>query len=386
MKDFMQEKQYDYTDALLEPQASDIDSRSKVKVEREFTFRHSKQVKRGTGIIAANMSTVGTIPMARAMVKQGMFTALHKHIPEDQLIALFKEADAKNYMFLTIGASIQDYHKLLRMCSYGAQPDMVCIDIANGYLDILTEQVRRVRTMFPNMIIMAGNVVTGGRTFDLIEAGADIVKVGIGPGSACTTRKLTGVGRPQLSAVLDCANMAEIQGASICADGGIVDVGDIGKALVAGADFVMLGGMLAGHYECDGVIIEYEKHLTSEVQVRIFNGQVNFCIDGKCYASTALLPESAWGKLPLEVPEMVFYGMSSETAMKNFNGGVAEYRAAEGRTVQIPYRGFVDATLVEILGGLRSTMTYVGCRNIEKMAHCTKFYPTNHQYNTVFVK
>lgn len=380
------EQQYNYSDVLIKPVRNNIPSRSFPKIEREFSFLHSPQTKYGTGIIAANMDTVGTIPMARALVKNSLFTSLHKHIPDDQLVSLFKEQDAKNFMFFTMGSSEAELHRLSRIISYGAMPDMVCIDIANGYSDILLDQVRRVRALYPNLVIMAGNVVCGTRTAELLISGADIVKVGIGPGSACTTRKLTGVGRPQFSAVEECAAAANRLGGMICADGGIVEVGDIGKALIAGADFVMLGGMLAAHEESGGTLIDHTKVLGPEVKMRFHNDGVAFEYFGTMYPTTESLPGSAWSLQPLAVPEMVFYGMSSETAMRKYNGGIATYRAAEGRTVKIPYRGPVAETISDLLGGLRSTMTYVGCLDISKMAYCTTFYLTNQQYNTVYAK
>lgn len=389
---FNHEPKYDYTDVVMEPKKAPtnsgitLSSRSLVKIDREFTFKWSSRTRYGVGIIASNMDTVGTIPMARALVKHNVFTALHKHIDYQQLKKLYGEADANNFMFYTMGASDAEFNKLGPLFHHNVIPEMICIDIANGYLDMLITQIKRVRDYFPDTIIMAGNVVTGDRTIELIEAGADIVKVGIGPGSACTTRKLTGVGMPQLSAVAECSLAAQSVGGMVCADGGCVDPGHVGMAFNAGADFVMLGGMLAGHEECEGSIIEYKKVLNSEVECCQFDGQMHFKYYESFYVSISHLPAHAWKMIPLEVPEMVFYGMSSATAMKKYNGGVAEYRAAEGRTVQIPFRGPVEETILEILGGLRSTMTYIGCDDIQNMAYCAEFHPVRHQYNTVFVK
>ena len=167
-------------------------------------------------------------------------------------------------------------------------------------------------------MIIAGNVVTCRNDRTILLAGADIIKVGIGPGSVCTTRKQTGVGFPQLSAVLECADAAHGIGGHIISDGGCTVPGDFSKAFGAGADFVMAGGYFAGHTESGGDLIEE---------------------DGKKFK--------------------LFYGMSSDTAMNKHSGGVANYRSSEGKTVKIPYKGSVKDTLLDLLGGIRSTLTYV---------------------------
>jgi GMP reductase len=190
---------------------------------------------------------------------------------------------------------------------------------------------------------MAGNVVTGEMTEELILSGADIVKVGIGPGSVCTTRKMTGVGYPQLSAIIECADAAHGLEGHICADGGCATPGDVAKAFGGGADFVMLGGMLAGHDECSGDIVER---------------------DGQKYQR--------------------FYGMSSRTAMEKYAGGVAQYRAAEGKEVLVPYRGPIAGTAQEILGGVRSACTYVGARRLREFSKRTTFVGVSEQANEVF--
>merc|ERR1712187_1025286 len=193
--------------------------------------------------------------------------------------------------------------------------------------------------------IMAGNVVTKEMTEELIFSGADIVKVGIGPGSVCTTRKQTGVGYPQLSAVLECADAAHGLSGRTISDGGCTCPGDICKAFGAGADFVVLGGMLAGHEECAGELI---------------NENGDFF--------------------------KVFYGMSSDTAMKKHAGGVAEYRSSEGKTVKVPYRGPIDETIRDVLGGVRSACTYVGAAELRELSKRMTFIRCTQQLNNVFTE
>lgn len=219
----------------------------------------------------------------------------------------------------------------------------ICIDVANGYSEYFSEFVKQTREAYPDKVIIAGNVVTGEMTEELLLSGADIVKVGIGPGSVCTTRLKTGVGYPQLSAIIECADAAHGLGGQIISDGGCAIPGDIAKAFGAGADFIMLGGMLAGHDESGGEVIEKA---------------------GKKF--------------------MKFYGMSSSTAMEKHAGGVAEYRASEGKTVEIPHRGQVENTLKDILGGLRSTCTYVGASRLKELTKRTTFIRVSEQENRVY--
>ena len=250
------------------------------------------------------MDVTGTMAMARALGRHGALTALHKHYPEGALAEFFAGDDGA-HAFYSLGVTTGDLEKLAAVAKR-APLRFLCIDVANGYSERFLDTVKRVRDEHPKSVIMAGNVVTGDMTEALILAGADIVKIGIGPGSVCTTRRVTGVGYPQLSAIIECADAAHGLKGQVCADGGCTVPGDIAKAYGAGADFVMLGGMLAGHDECEGEI-RYEER------------------DGE--------------RVPVA---MGFYGMSSETAMKKYAGGVAKYRAAEGKAVETPYRGPVE--------------------------------------------
>ena len=357
--------QLDYCDVLLRPKRSALSSRSEVDVLRQYTFRWCPRVLQGTGIISANMFTTGTMQIAREMQKQHLFTALHKHYAAEELLAFLKDNaklfGSNDLIFVSSGVSEADYEKLKTVMAGGLVHN-ICIDVANGYSPYLVNYVQKVRKTWPECLIMAGNVVTGDMTEDLILSGADIVKVGIGPGSVCTTRKLTGVGRPQFSTVIECADAAHGVGGMICADGGCTVPGDVCKSFCAGADFVMLGGMLAGHEESAGELCV--KHFqTDEVEM----------IDDKTCALH--MEEKQFKK---------FYGMSSEYAQQAHYGGMKKYRASEGKVGEIPFRGPIEPTLLALLGGLRSCMTYIGAKRLKDMPKCATFYRVNRQLNNIF--
>jgi GMP reductase len=291
------------------------------------------------------MDTVGTFNMAKALANHKIITALHKHQVIDEVVKFYSDnaTIAGDFVALSAGAGESDEAKVTEIIQKTGAIKMLCLDVANGYSENFVNTVRRYREKFTDLTILAGNVVTGEMTEELILSGADVVKVGIGPGSVCTTRKQTGVGYPQLSAVIECADAAHGLGGLIISDGGCTCPGDVAKAFGAGADFVMLGGMLAGHSECAGEVIER---------------------DGKQYQK--------------------FYGMSSDTAMKKYAGGVAEYRASEGKTVEVPFKGPVDHTILEILGGIRSTCTYVGASSLKELSKRTTFVRVTQQINNIF--
>ena len=263
-----QDVKLDYKDVLIRPKRSTLSSRREVTLERGFTFRNYEadfpdNIKhehyRGVPIMASNMDSVGTFKMATTLAKQCIFTCLVKTYSADELIEFFDTDDYErtNYVAMSIGTSQSDFEKLQEVMSkVDGNLKYVCMDIANGYSEHFAQHVKKVRDAFPHIVIIAGNVVTGEMTEELILNGADIVKVGIGPGSVCTTRIQTGVGYPQLSAVIECADAAHGLGGHIIADGGCTCPGDVAKAFAGGADFVMLGGMLAGHNEGGGDVIE----------------------------------------------------------------------------------------------------------------------------------
>ena len=349
----------DFKDVLIRPKRSTLNSRRDVDLKRFYRFKHSRYEYDGIPIMAANMDGVGTIKMAEALSKHSLFTCLIKAYNRDIENFNTFRVNRDNYAVST-GTSAEDFRNLNTIVT-GTGAQFICIDVANGYSEHFGDFVEEVRNRWPDKTIIAGNVVTGDMTQELILRGADIVKVGIGPGSVCTTRIQTGVGYPQLSAIIECADAAHGLGGHIIADGGCTCPGDIAKAFGAGADFVMLGGMFAGHDEGGGKPI-YKSYLTNELDNKT----------GEPYVDTQDFVE--------------FYGMSSDTAMSKHHGGVAEYRSSEGRTVEIPYRGPVRNTVLNILGGLRSACTYVGAETLKQLPKCTTFIRVNRQINDVYVK
>lgn len=338
------EVKLDFKDVLFRPKRSTLSSRREVDLNRTYKFKHSQQEWTGVPVMASNMDGVGTLGVADALRKHSLFTCLVKSYTEDDILELVKTVDS-NYFAVSTGTSEKDFQKLLRIMNATPEVQFICIDVANGYSEHFADYVGKVRMQFPTHTIIAGNVVTADMTQELILRGADIVKVGIGPGSVCTTRIQTGVGYPQLSAIIECADAAHGLGGHIIADGGCTCPGDVAKAFGAGADFVMLGGMLAGTTQGGGRIIDDH------------------------------------GRQVVE-----FYGMSSDTAMNKHHGGVAEYRSSEGRTVKVPYKGDIEPIVLDILGGVRSTCTYVGAPTLKQLSKCTTFIRVTKQFNDVFVR
>jgi len=347
----------DFDDVLIRPKRSELGSRKEVELARSYQFLHSRQHYTGIPILAANMDNVGTLEMAEALHKQMLGTALHKHLTMRELLDYFEGnatvrvvlkpvVTGTHTVFFSMGILPDDIDKLKNFSAVN-DPAYICIDVANGYSERFAKTVAEIREICPKSTIMAGNVVTAEMTEQLILSGADIVKVGIGPGSVCTTRKMTGVGYPQLSAIIECADAAHGLGGLVCADGGCKVPGDVAKAFAAGADFVMLGGMFAGHDESNGELVYDDIPNTPAIGMK-------------------------------------YYGMSSSTAMEKHSGGVADYRASEGKEVIVPYRGKVENTVKEILGGLRSACTYTGARRLKDLSKCTTFVKVNRQLNTVY--
>lgn len=336
-----------FKDVLIRPKRSTLKSRSQVSLERSYTFLHTRQSWTGVPIMAANMDTVGTFPMARELGRWKLFTAMHKHYSLEEWRQFLGNCDESllEYLAVSTGITEVDSVRLGEIMQIHPKLKFICIDVANGYSEHFVEFVSRARESYPDKVIIAGNVVTGEMVEELLLSGADIIKVGIGPGSVCTTRVKTGVGYPQLSAIIECADAAHGLSGHIISDGGCTCPGDVAKAFGGGADFVMLGGMLAGHDESGGEVVERE-------------GQ----------------------------KRVLFYGMSSDTAMNKHAGGVADYRASEGKTVEVPYRGPVEETVKDILGGIRSSCTYVGARQLKELSKRTTFVRVAEQENQVFTR
>ena len=335
-----QDLKLDFSDVLIRPKRSTLESRNDVDLLREFKFPHSNQVWKGIPIIASNMDTVGTVEMYHSLRKYNMLTCFHKFLDIDD----YPNNEDNNYI-ISIGIRDEDFTKLSNL--YNKSPSsckIICVDIANGYIKKLVEFCQRIRKLIPHCILIAGNVVSREMVEELILNGkVDIVKVGIGSGSVCTTRIQTGVGMPQLSAIIECSDAAHGCNGHIISDGGITCPGDASKAFGAGADFVMLGSMLSGHKESGGELINE-------------NG-----IDYK-----------------------VFYGMSSDTAMNKHYGGVNKYRSSEGKTVKVLFKGPVENTINDLLGGIRSTCTYVNAKKLKDLSKCTTFVRVNNQVNKFY--
>jgi GMP reductase len=335
----------DFSDVLLLPKRTEYSSRSEVSLERTIKFKYSPYTWTGVPIMVSNMDTTGTINMALELQKHKVLTCLHKYYTAEELEG---ENLDKDYYAVTTGITdraLQNLDIIMRRID----PKFICVDVANGYMSGFIQTCAEIREKYPEKIIIAGNVCTSEGVLQLVINGkVDIVKVGIGSGSCCTTRKQTGIGMPQLSAVIECADTAHGIDAHIISDGGLQVIGDFSKAYSAGADFVMSGSMFAGHHESDGLLI-VEK-----------NNEGN----------------DEWYKL--------FYGMSSTTAMNKYSGGVAKYRSSEGKTVKIKYRGPVENTINDIQGGIRSSMTYLGAKKIKDIPKCATFVRVNRQLNQIY--
>jgi GMP reductase len=362
------DRKLDYRDVLIRPKRSTLGSRKEVDLYRDFSFRNHQsdqsQHYRGIPIMASNMDGVGTFDMADTLAGMDLFTCLVKSLEVDELVGFFNQDDPRrrDNVACSTGITEHDFDKFSRIYQQtGTRLKYLCVDVANGYSERFSEFIKKLRDAYPEIILIAGNVVTGEMTEELILGGADIVKVGIGPGSVCTTRIQTGVGFPQLSAVIECADSAHGLGGHIIADGGCTCAGDVAKAFAAGADFVMLGGMFAGHDQGGGEVIT--RHYRSGEVVDQGNGWEDV-IEQRHYVS--------------------FYGMSSRAANEKHFGGLKEYRSSEGREIQVPYRGNVETTVRDILGGIRSTCTYAGAKKLKWLSKCATFVKAGEQYNRIF--
>ena len=349
----------DFDDVLIRPKSSTLISRNGSILRTFSKWRNAKNCGEfiWAPIIAANMGTTGTIAMAQELKKHNMLTALHKFYSIEQLKSI-KNITANT--FISIGQNTEKLAELAKLKEY-MKIDLICIDVANGYTEKFLEFCTMVRYIFPDSVIMAGNVCTPDRTEELIRYGkVDIVKIGIGPGACCTTRIVAGIGYPQLSAISECADAAHGIGGYICGDGGCKNTGDINKALCAGADLVMLGGIFAGADECEGEW-EYENIYIEEQQ-----------------KVTGAMREVTKKK------SLVHYGMSSHYAQEKHLKEKRDYRPSEGKVVKVPYKGPVKDIVRQIKGGICSCCTYIGAREIKDMPKCASFIRVNNTHNTSF--
>lgn len=334
----------DFRDVLIKPIHSKLESRSEVNINRSFKFKGLDYEWLGCPVVVSNMDTTGTFKMALELCKFNMLTCIHKHYTIEEWNDFYKENinndddlnKINDHIAISCGTSETDLEKLQEiLATYDIK--FICIDVANGYRESFIEYVKKIRDLYPQKVIIAGNVVTGEMVKIIIESGANIVKVGIGNGSACSTRMKTGIGYPQFSAILECHQAARDAGGYILSDGGCSNPADIVKAFGGGADFVMCGGMFAGHLESGGELV-YDK-------------------DGNLFKE--------------------FYGMSSDTAMNKYAGGVAKYRTSEGLTMRKPYKGPIEHTLLDICGGVRSACTYLNSRNLQELYDNIEFVKVN---------
>lgn len=333
----LDEVKLDYSDVLLLPKMSEYASRSEVNLERTLKFKYSTESWTGVPIMVSNMDTTGTIAMAHTLQKKKVITCLHKFYTHQEIPSTLN----RDYYAVTSGMDLTNLHEIMEHID----PKIICLDVANGYMKKFVQLCAQVREMYPRKIIIAGNVCTSEGVMDLVMNGkVDIVKVGIGNGSCCTTRKQTGIGYPQLSAVMECSDTAHGINAHIISDGGMQVIGDFSKAYAGGADFIMSGSMFAAHEESNGELITENS--------------------GKQYK--------------------LFYGMSSTTAMDKYNGGVAKYKSSEGKTVKLPYRGPIENTINDIMGGIRSSMTYMGAKKVKDIPKCATFIRVNRQLNQIY--
>ena len=340
-----EELKLDYSDVLFRPKRSTLSSRKEVDLHRTYKFKYSKNEWTGIPIMAANMDGVGELGVAENLSEFNMITSLTKQHDVKKLKQYKNLKSIYKNIALSTGIKKEDFEQLGQVLKEFSFIGFICVDVANGYSERFSSFIKQVREKYPTKTIIAGNVVTADMTQELVLSGADIVKVGIGPGSVCTTRIQTGVGYPQLSAVMECADAAHGLGAHIIADGGCTCPGDVAKAFGAGADFTMLGGMFAGHDEGRGKLIKDK------------------------------------GEKFIE-----FYGSSSLVANKKHYGGLSDYRSSEGRTVRVKYRGRIKDTILDILGGIRSSCTYVGAPSLKQLSKCTTFVRVTNQFNKTFVE
>ena len=374
----------DYGNVLLRPKRSTLVSRKDVDLDRHYTFNNG-QTYYDIPIMAANMDGVGTIEMADALGKLGLFTCLVKSYSVDEYVEYFnmdeqwvdakdiKRFIRKEYTAYSMGVVDDDLTKFIKVYEQlGDRIKYVNIDVANGYTKKYSDFIKMFRDKYPNIVIIAGNVCTADMTQELLLNGADIVKVGIGPGSVCTTRIKTGIGYPQLSAVIECADAAHGVGGRIIADGGCTTPGDIAKAFCAGADYVMLGGMLAGHDEGGGKVVT--KHYSTGEYKKVHD-------DGLGYEIPSV---DRFVPMFEERNFVQFYGMSSKAANDKHFGGMKDYRSSEGREILVDYKGKVSDTILDILGGLRSTCTYVGAPGLKQLSKCATFVRCVDTHNRVY--
>jgi GMP reductase len=370
-----EKEELDFDDVLIRPKRSSLVSRSEVDITRTFKMPHSKHIWTGIPIISANMTGVSSLEMSRVLNSHDALCALHKFHNLDK--ELFDHLNNIKNSFFTIGCNENEFAKLEEVMAHVSKEQfLLCIDVANGYSEQFISFVEKVRNKYPDIIIMAGNVATAEMTEQLILSGADIVKIGIGPGGVCETRKVSGIGCPQLSSIIECADAAHGLEGLICADGGCKVFGDFAKSFGAGADFVMSGSIFSGHKEC--IDPKFGINLIKKEKLDWNNFDSFKIIDVNNVPQRIIQPRI------IENKYIRFFGMSSKEAMDEHYGGMKDYRCPEGKEVMVPYKGSVENTIKNIYGGLRSACTYVGARKLKELSKRTTFIKVRRQLNDMF--
>lgn len=363
MTQILSETYLDYSDILIKPKmGKNLNSRKDVNLVREYKFKFG-EVRKGLGVFNANMATVGNFAIAKQLLKAGMFATIHKFYTAEEIMNFYKECEAEKIstenLFISIGIKngYRELDKLNKLKELGWNHyKNICIDAANFYVPKAFEVLQACREQFPDSVILCGNIASLDICSKLSEY-ADIIKIGIGSGSACKTRLLTSVGVPMASLILETADIVHANDIMICADGGLVEIGDICKAFCLNADFVMAGGMFAGTDEAEGEIVE-KQYKSDEL------GALTCKVITKKYK--------------------LYYGMSSTLANNKFAGGMKDYKASEGRESLIPYTGSIDKILQDICGGVASACTYIGAKTVKDMSKCATLIKVNHTVNTIF--
>lgn len=379
--------QLDFDDVLIAPQTTTINHRGEVDIIREFKYLDVC----GVPVISANMTQTGTFDVASKLLENDYFATLHKFYKAEEIIEFIQSQKRKNilnglidccgeYMgneknlFVTVGKRNWDeeFKKIETIYEQTGALVSVLLDVPNAYIPEIVDCVKQLREFMNEQnchggLIAVGNVCSGDETQKLILAGANFVKVGIGPSPVCDTRIKTGCGRPQLSAIIECANAAHQVNGYIIADGGFKTNADFCKALVAGADICMSGSMFAGCEEANGKIVE-KCFRTNEYDIDY----------GYDYSLTEFAnPEP--GKPKFEFKQFKeYYGMSSFRAQRENYGKVTTTGTSEGVECKlVPYTGPIQNTINDINGSLRSCGSYIGAKNIKSFSRQGMFYKVN---------
>lgn len=384
MTRLLTETNLDYSDILIKPKmGNNLNSRKDVNLSREYRFKFGG-IRKGLGIFNANMATVGNFETAKHLLKAGMFATLHKFYTAEEIVNFMKECESEKIdysnLFISIGIRHwpEEFDKLKNIENSAKWfKQNICIDAPNFYIPEAYRILKQIRKDYPESVIMCGNIASSDICHKLLEY-ADILKIGIGSGAVCTTRKMTGCGVPMVSLILDCADIAHAVGGMICADGGITEPGDICKALALNADFVMAGGIFAGTDEAEGEVI------TKCIRLNEYSFDTNYYLDPdtkiKTFVDIPDKPIFDYKKYKL------YYGMSSTLANNKFAGGMKDYKASEGREVLIPYTGNLDKILQDIKGGIASACTYMGAASVKDMSKCATLIIVNNTLNRIFEK